>query len=173
MLNMETYKTYTAQDERCRNKLILGFILGVLVGFGGFYAWNNNPLSNGDSSSEKENIETEGEETFNPSLLNAIEVPNQPTYNKVFISSLTIEASGWVAIYEDREGQPGSILGAQLFDKGIYDYGQVDLLREMIAGGTYYAIVHFDDGDRSFDHTKDLPAGQELGQFIMATFSTI
>lgn len=99
---------------------------------------------------------------------NKVAVSNQPAGNMVKLDSVSMTFDGWVVVHEDRDGKPGNILGAQRFDKGTYTSGQVELLRGTVAGGKYYVMLHDDDGDRVFDHTKDTPH-MENGNTIVTT----
>lgn len=90
----------------------------------------------------------------------------------VFINSFSLAKDGWVAIHEDSLDNPGNILGARRFAAGTYENGLVELLRATEPGRTYYAMLHRDDGDRIFDHSKDLPVPATDGSLVMARFST-
>ena len=101
--------------------------------------------------------------------INAVTADDQPAGS---IASLTVKVAkdAWVAIHEDTGGKPGNILGAQLFTKGTHA-GTVDLLRPMMAGRKYYAILHADDGDGKFDHTKDTAITGSMGGAIADAFT--
>ncbi len=77
---------------------------------------------------------------------------------------------GWVAIHEESDGKPGRILGARRFGIGINQSGSVELLRPTQEGKVYFAMLHADDGDRQFDHTKDLPLADPQGNVILMRF---
>lgn len=85
-----------------------------------------------------------------------ISASDQPAGSSVFVTGLSINESHWVAVYEDREGHPGNILGAARVFPG-YISTSVDLLRNTEAGKTYYAAVLNDNGDEVFDRLTDLP----------------
>ena len=103
---------------------------------------------------------------------NAIAVSDQPPGNAVTIQMVVLATSSWVVIHEDAEGKPGRILGARRFDGtgGKQQSGGVDLLRGTEEGRVYYAMLHLDDGDRQFDHTKDLPIADQQGNVILMRF---
>ncbi|MBI2053597.1 MAG: hypothetical protein HYT41_02545 [Candidatus Sungbacteria bacterium] len=86
--------------------------------------------------------------------------------------TVNFDKSMWVAIHEDAKGAPGKILGAQIFPKGART-GAVDLLRPTEGERKYYAMVHTDDGDHTFDPKKDMPAKNAEGMAIMHAFMTI
>ncbi len=101
--------------------------------------------------------------------MNTVSANDQPAGS---IVAVTVKAGKdiWVAVHEDTGGKPGSILGAQLFTKGTHT-GTVDLLRPMMAGRKYYAMLHADDGDHVFDHAKDMPLIASTGGVITDTFT--
>ena len=86
--------------------------------------------------------------------------------------TVNFDKSMWVAIHEDAKGAPGKILGAQIFPKGTRT-GAVDLLRPTEGERKYYAMVHVDDGDHTFDPKKDMPAKNADGMALMHAFMTI
>lgn len=103
---------------------------------------------------------------------NAIAVNDQPPGMKVAIAMVAFARDGWVVIHEDSDGKPGRILGAQRFGAGPNQSGSVDLLRPIEGGRFYFAMLHSDDGDRQFDHTKDLPVTNPEGNAILMRFVT-
>ena len=102
-----------------------------------------------------------------------LQVRNQPPGDSVLIDAVILAQNGWVVIHEDRDGQPGNILGARRLGGGSHTGEQVALLRGTIGGLTYYAILHNEDGDGVFNHTKDLPLKNESDEIIMMRFETI
>ncbi len=104
---------------------------------------------------------------------NAILVSDQAPGGRVVILSVTLSQAGWVVIHEDRNGKPGSILGAHRFEKGTRS-GSVDLLRRTESGRIYYAMIHGDDdGDHVFDYKKDLPVQDVSGNTVMVKFTAV
>ena len=101
---------------------------------------------------------------------NAIAVNDQLPGMTVDLSLVTLAQDGWVVVHEDRDGKPGSILGARRFSAGENQSGTVELLRVTQEGKVYYAMLHADDGDRQFDHTKDLPLRDPQGNVIVMRF---
>lgn len=100
--------------------------------------------------------------------MNTVSADDQPAGMSVSVT-VKAEKDVWVAVHEDTGGKPGSILGAQLFTKGTAT-GKVDLLRRLMAGRKYYAMLHADDGDRKFDHMKDMPVAASTGGAIADAF---
>lgn len=98
---------------------------------------------------------------------NSIAVNDQAPGMQVMIALMTITEDAWVVIHEDRDGKPANILGAGRFNAGANLAGTVELLRPTEEGRVYYAMLHRDDGDRQFDHQKDLPVEDPQGVIVM------
>ncbi len=100
----------------------------------------------------------------------ALAVSDQPPGVSVTLGMITLAADGWVVIHEEESGKPGHILGARRFSAGMNQSGSVELLRPTEEGRVYFAMLHADDGDRQFDHTKDMPIKDAGGNPIMMRF---
>jgi len=104
----------------------------------------------------------------------ALDIDDQAAGIVAFLSSVTVGKTSWLVVYEERDGAPGSILGAQRFFEGDYPQGgAVDLLRGMQPGQKYYAAIHFDFDDKTsrFDHLLDIPLRDTSGNMIMQLFT--
>jgi hypothetical protein len=142
-------------------------VLGIIIGFLIAYTYLNKDSENimdeeTDLKMKEESQEIQGYE---------LRVSDQFFGEHVLIDHLSLKDTVWVAIYEDRNGKPGNILGAKVFDAGEYENQQIELLRATQGESTYYTILHFDDGDRKFDFTKDLEL-MEDGKMIQRVFRT-
>lgn len=102
----------------------------------------------------------------------SISVADQPAGDNVILKSLSIKDDSWIAIHEDFNGKPGNILGAARYRTGVHQNVSVHLLRNTVAGGIYYAMIHIDDGDDQFDFTKDTPRADVNEKIMMTEFST-
>jgi hypothetical protein len=166
-------------------KLIAVFVVGVIIGGGSVWMWlGKSADTDGVSKADKERISESGETAnvlssggiISDETGNAILVQNQARGNSVSIDTVVLSQIGWVAIHEDRDGEPGNILGAKLFDVGR-NSGTVELLRPTVEGGIYYAMLH-DEADIgnngfAFDYQVDLPILDSSGKPIMKKFSII
>jgi hypothetical protein len=87
-----------------------------------------------------------------------LSVSNQPAGKMVTVSNLSVQGTKWVAIYDERDGRPGWILGATRVHEGDTDT-IVNLLRPegTVKGNTYFAAILNDDGDGEFNRLTDLP----------------
>lgn len=151
-------------------KYVVVAVVAFLLGFGGAWFWlTKSPVGVkivNEQISGEEDAELEGQ-----LVGNFIAVSDQAAGIAVAVDSVELEKAAWVAIHEDRDGAPGNILGAQLFEAGSQS-GTVELLRGMLASRTYYAMVHSEDGDRAFDPKKDLPLIDDAGQPVWSIFNT-
>jgi len=165
-------------------RLVVGVVLGFMFGFGSAWIWIDRNTSGiaGDIAEDldkedpEENIEdgipTESETSVN-NFSDILIINNQPAGAKVIVDKAVFEDYGWVVIYEDEAGEPGNILGAQLFDPLIGTSGHVELLRSTFAGNSYYAILQLDNGNRQFDYQDDLVLrDSESGKIIITKFKT-
>lgn len=83
---------------------------------------------------------------------------NQPAGDRVILSRLMLPLRLWVVVYEDVEGERGSILGAGRFPAGHHTDMKIELLRSTVSNGTYHIVVHGNDSDDAFEwETDDLP----------------
>jgi hypothetical protein len=136
--------------------IIVLIIIGVLV-FGG----DNDDMGTIDNPGTTTPGTTVG--------VNRVVMSDQYPGNIVYLSSVQFENGGWVAIHKDNAGQPGAIIGQTYFEKGI-NPGRVTLTQATVEGGTYYAMLHSDDGDKKFDAAKDLPLRDSNNSIIMKIF---
>lgn len=107
--------------------------------------------------------------TTQTGAVNRVVMSDQYPGNVVYLSSVQLAQPGYVAIHKDNGGQPGAIIGYAHFDKGI-NPGKITLTESTVEGGTYYAMLHADDGDGKFDAVKDAPLKDSRGNVIMQIF---
>ena len=148
-------------------------VIAFLIGFGSAWLYLTKSPSGQIAVGRKGVLK---DESVNVSGMlaepNAIVVSSQKPGIMISISKIVFEKGGWVVIHEnDGTGKPGKILGAQLFDPGSWDNGKVELLRGTEDGGTYYAMLHQDNGDRAFDPKLDTPILGSNGAPIMMEFT--
>lgn len=123
----------------------VGLIIILLIaGYMMFARSVSSPIIGGND------IETQTAQTSGESSL---VVEDQAAGERVTIKFMDLPEGGWVAI---KEVSSGRILGAARFPDGAIS-GGVMLLRATAAGGEYEALVYADDGDKVFDHKKDVP----------------
>ena len=89
----------------------------------------------------------------------AIYVAEQAVGDRVFVSVVRLEKSGFVVIHEDVTDAPGIILGiSSLIPAGeMKNLPSIMLSRAIVDGELIYAMLHFDNGDGIFDVRNDKP----------------
>lgn len=97
----------------------------------------------------------EREEGENSSLAPMIETEDQELEDD---GSVEVEGylnePGYVVIHGDDDGQPGAIAGTSDLLEGEFE---ADVAVGMNASGTYWAMLHYDDGDGEFSASADAP----------------
>jgi len=146
--------------------LAVVFIIAFLLGYGTSSRIVNRSGGYGSEPEEMSEAQmpdlelgltqVDGQSSQNPSTVAADDQPAGSSVNVAVKSDSEV----WVAVHEDVDGKPSRILGAQLFSAGT-NLGKVDLLRPTVAGMSYHAMLHSDDGDRKFDRQ---PQGQTHDQ---------
>ncbi len=159
-------------QQNSNQKTIIIATIAFIVGFGlaWFIAMNKSPNAPATSQSTTSTASSTEAAASMPEGKNYVSVKDQPQGVAVALESVGMEKTGWVVIHEDDNGAPGKILGAQLFDAGTVENATVDLLRGTLAGKTYYAMIHLDNGDRAFDPKKDTPVVSESNAPVMVSF---
>jgi hypothetical protein len=125
----------------------------------------------GNKSSQTPSDQTDMNDTASTptGAINRVVMSDQYPGNVVYLSSVQLAQPGYVAIHKDNNGQPGAVIGSAHFDAGI-NTGKVTLTQPTVEGGTYYAMLHSDDGDGAFSETKDAPLKDSRGNVIMQIF---
>jgi hypothetical protein len=96
-------------------------------------------------------------------------VTDQNPGNVVYLSSVEVATTSWVAIQADNAGLPGKVLGSAKFNTGI-NPGKITLSSSMVNGGTYYAVVYPYNGEKTLDASKTSPLKDSKGNVIMKVF---
>ncbi len=100
-----------------------------------------------------------------------IQVADQKAGGSVYVAGVALSEPSWVAVREEVNGEPGRILGAQLFDVGEHT-GEVELLRNTTAGARYHVYLLRDNGDLKFDLKEDAPITKD-GLLILQPFKAL
>jgi hypothetical protein len=159
-------------------QLVLMLVIGILIGTAGVMAWKTRttstesemPVTTESNATTSSDTLVEAGKTgtvahasmlpLAPSIpMNSrlgITVTDQKAGSVVSVDSLDVSESHWVAVYDERDGQPGWILGASRVRAGDTST-QVELLRPTVTGSRYYAAILSDDGSDTFDRQTDLP----------------
>lgn len=97
--------------------------------------------------------------------------PQRPG-NSVIIDEVGLQNPGYVVIHEDNNGEPGKVLGRS----GLLSAGDKQdlVIRVGLAPNkSYVAVLHDDDGNKTFDVLKDLPIMSAQAAPVMVQFSPI
>lgn len=98
---------------------------------------------------------------------NSITVKDQAAGGVVKVESVTLPENGWIAIRDDG----GRILGAHYYPAGTLKNVEVPLLRGMVSGGHYQALLYTDVGaDRKFQSKTDTMITSGDGTVLGTTF---
>ena len=125
-----------------------------------------------ENSSGEGSMIKEGEAMMSPKSVGteAVTADDQPAGTMITIAKMNLPIVAWIAIHENDNGVPGWILGARRFEAGETT-GLVELLRGTIAGKSYFAVIHAEDGDGAFNLRKDLPIVNVDGAMILDGFT--
>ncbi len=159
-------------------QLVLMLVIGILIGTAGVMAWKtrsvetiNDEILNTTDSGAMTATDTlsKTQETIGKSASMLPLAPSIPKGSRVGlsvedqiagkiikVSNLDIKDTNWVAVYDEREGQPGYIMGATRVHAGD-SAASVELLRPTEKGGKYYVGILGDDGSDTFNRQTDLP----------------
>ncbi len=166
----ESDSAYTKQH------VVWAFFVGLVVGLGAYYVWTNKDgptvKQNGDAAYSEEGGNRDADAKVMESK-NSVTVGDQFAGFTVTVDKAALDKDGWVVIEEDVDGKPLYLLGASRRDAGSYENISVELLRNTEEGGTYYAVIYVDDGDKKFDHKIDLLATTADGNPVMDVFGVI
>lgn len=167
------------------------FIIGIVIGFGGYYLWDNRSANdNCDTGLSQDTEKTENEIEENndegehetgtstkPSINDILAVSatalEQPEGLHVFVNSVSADRTVWIAVQEDNNGELGNILGAARLQEGNHEGVWVDLLRNTEASNTYYITAYDDNGDEVFSSEGDTLLPGPEGNGVIASFSAV
>jgi hypothetical protein len=178
-------------------RMIMIGIAGLIVGFGAGWLWFGGSAKTEEEEDvdlpmatttalllEEEKGETKESTSGEQKMIQAVEnkmvgaaeyktfVTTQAAGNEVVIAQLGLKEKAWVVIHEDSRGRPANILGARRFDAGEHIAASVKLLRNTLAGGVYYVMIHADNGDATFEPLKEVALTSESGSPLMERFTT-
>ena len=147
-----------------QNNKIWLWILAVVVVIGGIYLALRGRNSNPDTL---EAPQAQGQ------VDNALSISAQePTNLGAIIDSVSLREPGFIIIHENQNGAPGKIIAqSQLLTAGARQ--DVNIIASLTPGNTYWAMLHKDDGNGTFDAQYDLPAQNAAGQIINVSFEIL
>ncbi len=174
---------------------VIGIIVGIIVVFAlaawGIIALNKRSASNGVStatSTSETIIDTSSKTSISDTAPATTPVGAPATVARegsatlsvasvqdaggiVAFSDLSVSQPTWIIVYESTDGQPGRILGAELYFKGNTS-GVVHLLRPTVSGKTYYVSAAIDNGDKTFAKADEKYVPDASGKQMWIKFET-
>jgi hypothetical protein len=157
---------------------VLSFIAGAILGWA--LAASRRPDTAGIISDEDEQALTATTTSLGSvergirvveATSEKIDVTNQKAGGSVYVAAVALSKPAWVAVREEINGEPGRILGVQLFDVGEHA-GEVELLRATLPGARYHVYLLRDNGDLKFDLKDDAPITKD-GLLILKPFEAL
>ncbi len=157
-------------DKNTKKTIIISaaviiIFVGALYAFGGNKGSKNENVESNATSTistttpEKVEIYSTGLNSGSKIVANKVDklsVVDQLADEFVAFSGVDFDSDTWVLVYEDKNGEPGNLLGSGLFFSGTTE-GVTPLLRKTEAGKKYYVTFVKDNGDRVFELTVDKP----------------
>ena len=106
---------------------------------------------------------------------NALVVENQRAGVSLSVHKVELPEPQWIVVRDmNDDGSWGTILGAGWFAAGTHENVSMSLLRALIGGEQYAAVLYADtNGDKKFDHKIDMPLKDSTGNFVSVSFGVI
>ncbi len=102
---------------------------------------------------------------------NAVYVENQMSgSSSVLVGFVVLSAPGYVVIYNDDSGVPGSVIGESTLLQTGGEHLTVSLDEPLVEDQVYYAMLYQDDGDEQFREDADTQAVDSEQSVILMTF---
>ncbi len=103
---------------------------------------------------------------------NAIYVQDQPPGQTITIAFASLEKDGFVVIHEGKDAKVGAVIGkSSLLPRGeAENLSPIVLSRKTLDGETLFAILHRDNGDKTFNSQDDIPITDSEGNPFMMQF---
>lgn len=154
-----------------------GIIVGILISWGWSATHTGGTGTNTASSSVETSTTTGNTQSGNSQAPATAGMPDdellvpspQAAGQSVVITQAAVSSPTWVVVYEDKNGAPGNVLGAQLF----YTTGPgiVTLLRATEPGQTYYVGRSVDNGNHKYTLSQDKPTLNADGSIQTVSFT--
>ncbi len=105
--------------------------------------------------------------------LNRLTVQEQTAEKTVTIQSVVLNHSGFIAVHGEIENAPGPVVGVSaLLSAGEHQLVQVAVNPTQKLEGTYFAMLHTDNGDGLYQFPGvDGPVKDSNGNIVMASFN--
>lgn len=103
---------------------------------------------------------------------NAIYVQDQPPGQTITVIFASLEKDGFVVIHEGKNARVGAIIGkSNLLPRGeAENLSPIILSRKTSDAETLFAMLHRDNGDKTFNPKEDVPITDSEGEPFMMQF---
>ncbi|TAL49683.1 hypothetical protein EPN81_05055 [Patescibacteria group bacterium] len=102
---------------------------------------------------------------------NAIYVENQKSGStSVLVGFVVLSAPGYVVIYNDNSGVPGSVIGESVLFQTGGEHLTISLNEPLVENQVYYAMLYHDDGDGRFRADTDVQVVDSEQSVVLMTF---
>ena len=151
------------EEKKSSKGLIIGIIVVVVIGI---FVWRYF------SSKTVPNEQVGGEQNGQVvGLEDSIFVANQKPGRFVNVGRAALSKKGFVAIHQEEAGAPGAIIGfGSLLNTGESKNFSVTLNRKSVVGESFYAMIHWDNSNGTFNPAEDAAATDKNGDIVMAKF---
>jgi len=150
------------EEKKSSKGLIIGIIVVIVVGI---FVWRYF------SSRNATNDQVGGEQSEQVAGMDSIFVANQRPGRFVNVGRATLSKKGYVAIHQEEAGAPGAIIGFSSLLNAVESKNfSVTLNRKSVAGESFYAMIHWDNGSGAFNPSEDTAATDKDGNIVMVKF---
>ena len=105
------------------------------------------------------------------SLTDSIFVANQKPGRFVNVGRAALSKKGFVTIHQEEAGAPGAIIGFSSPLNPVESKNlSVTLNRKSVVGESFYAMIHWDNSNGTFNPAEDAAATDKNGDIVMAKF---
>lgn len=156
-------KNKNMEEKKSSTGLIIGIIVVVIIGI---FVWRYF------SSKNAVNDQIGGEQNGQvSSLVDSIFMVNQKPGRFVNVGKAVLSKKGYVAIHQEESGKPGAVIGySNLLNSGESMNLSVTLNRKSVAGENLYSMIHWDNGNGTFNPSDDIPAVDKAGNVVAVKF---
>ena len=151
------------EEKKSSKGLIIGIIVVVVIGI---FVWRY--FSSKTAPSEQAGTEQNGQVV---SLTDSIFVANQKPGRFVNVGRAALSKKGFVTIHQEEAGAPGAIIGFSSPLNPVESKNlSVTLNRKSVVGESFYAMIHWDNSNGTFNPAEDAAATDKNGDIVMAKF---
>ena len=156
------------EEKKSSKGLIIGIIVVVVIGIFVWRYFSGRNATNDQVGGEQS--EQVGEEQQMAGM-DSIFVANQKPGRFVNVGRAALSKKGYVAIHQEEAGAPGAIIGFSSLLNAVESKNfSVTLNRKSVAGESFYAMIHWDNGSGAFNPSEDTAATDKDGNIVMVKF---